>query len=155
MDDARNSKNKKSSYRPRPPFAIVEGAGTDVWSLLGPAAVWVLLMFYKKFNGRNRSNLSVTYREVKSFICERVFGRAIWQLIGFGFIDVKRWGRLERNCSLYGLSDRWRKLTGPTNEDRRAKIGDRLKEIEKLKRERGGGEKRQRIAALRKSLFEA
>ena len=153
------ARNKKRAYRPRPPFAIVEGAGTPPFKKLDPEAVWVLLQFYAKFTGRNRINLSLTYREARETMSERVFSRAIWQLIGFGFIDVERWGRLERNCTLYGFSDRWRRLCGPEVEDRRTKIGATLEEIERLKREKWEegrkSEKRQRIIALQKSVFEA
>ena len=52
-----------------------------------------------------------------------LFSRAIWELIGFGFIDARRFGRLEKNCSIYGLSNRWRRL----NEDIK-----KLDEIERL-----------------------
>jgi hypothetical protein len=159
MDRFRDPKNKKGAYRPRPPFAIVEGAGTAPFKKLTPEAVWVLHKFYSKFTGRNRSDLSVTYRETKETISERVFSRAIWQLIGFGFVDVVRWGCLERNCTLYGFSDRWRRLQGPEAEERRAKIGVVLEEIEKLKREKWPAEKksekRERIRALQKSVFES
>jgi hypothetical protein len=158
MSRFREPKNKKNAYRPRPPFAIVEGAGTPPFKELSPEAVWALLRLYEKFNGRNRSNLSLTFKEASETLARRVFSRAIWQLIGFGFIDVIRWGRLERICTLFGISDRWRRLCGPEARDRRAKIKAVLKEIEILKREKwpeeAKCEKRQRIAALRKSIFE-
>jgi len=159
MDKPRDPKNKKGAYRPRPPFAIVEGAGTSPFKELDPEAVWVLLQLYSKFTGRNRSNLSLTYRETRETMSERVFGRAIWQLLGFGFIDVVRWGRLERNCTLYSLSDRWRRLNTPEAAERRAKIGGTLEEIERLKREKWPegrkSEKRMRIIELQKSVFES
>jgi hypothetical protein len=158
MDKLRESKNKKHAYRPRPPFAIVEGAGTPPFKKLDPEAVWVLLQLYSKFTGRNRSNLSLTYREARETMSERVLNRAIWQLLGYGFIDVVRWGRLERNCTLYGFSDRWRRLNTPEADDRLAKIGAILEDIEKLKREKWPegreSEKRMRIVELQKSLFE-
>jgi hypothetical protein len=159
MGNFREPNNKKGAYRPKPPFAIVEGSGTPPFKKLDPEAVWVLFQLYSKFTGRNRSNLSLTYREARETMSERVFNRAIWQLIGFGFVDVVRWGRLARNCTLYGFSDRWRRLCAPESDNRRAKIGTTLEEIEKLKREkRSEGqklEKRMRITALQKSVFGA
>jgi len=154
----REAKNKKQAYRPRPPFAIVEGAGTPPFKRLSPEAVWALLELYSKFNGRNRGNLSLTFREASRVISGRVFSRASWQLIGFGFTDVNRFGRLERVCTIFGLSDRWRRLCSPEDEGRLAKIEAALEEVEKLKREKWPegrkSEKRERITALRKSVFE-
>lgn len=80
-----------------------------------------------------------------------IFTRWQWQLIGFGFIDVVRSGRLERNCSLYGLSNRWRRLSEkPETLD---EIEQLLNEIERLKREKGSEEKRMKINALRKKAL--
>ena len=160
MANARPEKrrNKKHAYKPRSPFAIVEGAGTPPFKKLSPEAVWVLLELYRKFNGYNRGDLSLTFNEVSRTMSGRVFSRALWELIGFGFIDVNRPGRLERTCTIFGFSDRWRQLRAPEAEDRRAKIGALLEEIEKLKREKWEegrkSEKRQRIAALRRAVFE-
>lgn len=157
--ERRLDKNKRRAFRPRPPFRIVEGAGTEPFQCLSPEAVWTLLRLYAKFNGYNRADLSCTFNEVKDTMSGRVFSRALWQLIGFGFIDVRQFGRLERTCSIFSLSDRWRRLCGVEAAVRRGEIGNRLEEIERLKRERWPSarqsEKRQRIAALRKRVFEA
>ena len=159
MDKSRESKNKRRGYVPSPPFAIIEGSGTEPFDKLYPPAVWVLHRIYKKFNGLNRANLSCTYDEVKNIMSGRVFSRALWELIGFGFLDVKRFGRLERTCSIFALSDRWRRLCGSEAADRRAKIGVLLGDIERLKRESWPKdkkvEKREQIRALRKRIFEA
>jgi len=159
MGNVREPRNKKGAYRPRPPFSIVEGNGTPPFEKLSPEAVWALLQLYSKFKGHNRSNLSLTYAEARPTMCERVFSRALWQLIGFGFIDVVRWGRLERNCTLLGISDRWRRLATPGAVDRLGEIESILEQIEKLKREKWPAdrkeEKRMRIRALQKSVFGA
>ena len=152
-------KKRQRGYRPRPPFAIVEGAGTPPFERLGHEAVWVLLKLYGKFNGKNRSNLSLTYRETKETMCSKVRSRATWQLLGYGFIDVIRWGRLGRNCTIFALSDRWRRLCAPEAEPQLDKIEANLKKIQILQREKcevgSKSEKRQRITALRKEVFDA
>ena len=157
--DPKERKQRQWGYKPRSPFAIVEGAGTPPFNRLSPEAVWVLLKLYAKFNGKNRSDLSLTYRETKETMCSKVRSRATWQLLGYGFIDVKRWGRLERNCTIFALSDRWRRLYAPEAEPQLDKIEAILKKIQILQREKceGGSksEKRQRIAALRKEVFDA
>ena len=142
----------KPAYRPRRPFWTVEGVGSEAWNRLDLGAVGLLMRFYAKFNGYNRGNLSVTYRELKHHVSSLVFTRWIWQLIGYGFLDVKRWGRLERNCSIYALSDRWRRLSeDPGTLDR---IGSMLDAIEKLKREPRRPGKRDEIRALRHQIVD-
>lgn len=155
-----DQRKKPRAYRPRPPMAIVEGSGTPPFDRLSPTAVWVLHKFYKKFNGFNRNNLSLTYSEASEVMSGRVFGRSLWELIGFGFIDIVRWGRLERICTIFALADRWRQYDEPDNpalEDKLNRIQETLNEIEKLKREKWPDErkqeKRERIRALRSLLL--
>jgi hypothetical protein len=147
----RNQNERKKAYQPVPPFKTVEGVGTQPFNRLSPHSVWVLLRFYAKFTGFNRNDLSLTYGQVKSAMSNLLFSRSIWELIGFGFIDVKRFGRLERNCSIFSFSNRWRSLADDSK--RCDAIQAILEEIEHLMRERGSAEKRARIRILRNSLF--
>ena len=120
MGYAKNYLNKKNhrtnnrsskAYKPKPPFRSVEGIGSLAWDRLSPFAVFTLMEFYRKFDGFNRSNLTLSYKEVQPKIANGTFSKAIWELIGFGFIDVQRFGRLERNNSIYGLSNRWERVS--------------------------------------------
>jgi hypothetical protein len=138
------------AYRPRPPFKIIEGADTEPFRRLSPWAVWTLSRFYGKFNGKNRADLSLTYREVKDTMSSVVFIRSIWELVGFGFLNILRFGRLERNASLYALSDRWRSLDDPEKCD---KIKSILEEIRELQRKRAVSCKRAQLNALRNRLL--
>lgn len=141
----------QSAYSPTPPFRTVEGIESAVYSRLHVSSVWVLMEFYIKFNGFNRSNLSLTYKEVGHKMSTLIFSRSIWQLIGFGFIDVKRSGRLERNCSLYGLSNRWCRLS--ENPKRLNEIQSKLDKIEEMKRKKGNVKKRMEMEKLRKEVL--
>lgn len=143
---------KSGAYKPRTPFRTVEGIGTEAWKRLDMGARGLLEEFYNKFNGYNRYDLSIPYREVKHKMASLIFTRWMWQLIGFGFIDIVRQGRLERNCSLYGLSNRWRKLS--KIPDALDEIGGFLKEIERLKREKGSEKKRMKIRELRNKILQ-
>ena len=134
-----------------PPFRTIEGIGTAAWKKLDRGALWVLLKFYEKFNGYNRYDLSVTYKEVKYEMSSRTFSRSIWQLIGYGFLDVRRFGRLERYCSIYGLSNRWRALNN--EPEKLEQIENNLKKIEYLKRQPGSLGKRIEIHSLRNKLL--
>ena len=149
---AKNKNQISGAYKPKKPYRSVEGIGSMPWKKLSRNAVFVLNKFYEKFNGYNRYDLSLTYDEVKNKISNRPFSNALLELLAFGFIDIKRPGRLERECSIYGLSNRWRRL------DEEPKILDEievsLKGIKNLKRKPGGQKKRMRINELRKKVLD-
>lgn len=140
----------KQAYKPKKPFWTIEGVGSEAWKRLDMGAIGLLMKFYEKFNGYNRANLSVTYREIKHKVSSFVFTRWIWQLTGYGFLDIKRQGRLERHCSLYGLGDRWRRLSEePKKLDR---TGSLLAEVERLKRLPGDPDKRVQMSVIRHEI---
>jgi len=128
----------------------VEGVGTPAWEKLDLGAIGILMKFYENFNGYNRYDLSLTYKEVKNKVSSLVFTRFLWQLIGFGFIDIRRVGRLERNCSLYGISDRWRRLS--EEPEVLNEIEKLLKKIDSLKRLPGNLTKRMNMWELRNNV---
>jgi hypothetical protein len=130
-----NTKRYKRSgraYQPKKPFKSVEGADSDAWEMLSPYAVWVLMGFYKKFDGYNRNCLKLSYSEVSNKIANNTFNKAIWELKSFGFIDVVRSGRLERNNTLYALTNRWKGLS--KKPEKLIGISKLLKRAEKAKR---------------------
>lgn len=128
----KQSNQSNRAYKPNPPYAAVEGIESPAYEKLSPHAVWVLLEFYRKFNGFNRSNLSVSYKEVKNKLAPATFNKAIWELLGFGFLDTVRFGRLERNNSIYALSSRWKRLSNSL--ERLDRIEKLLTRAEKVKR---------------------
>jgi len=131
LDMVSRKSNSKGAYKPILTYRSVESIESSAWARLSPHAVWILMEFYKKFNGYNRTNLSPTDREVKGKIASSTFSKSIWELVGYGFIDVKRFGRLERNKALYALSNRWKRLgEKPWKLDR---IGNLLARVEKVK----------------------
>jgi len=142
---------RNHAYKPKKPFKTIEGLGTEPWMRLSRNGVYVLDRFYKKFNGYNRSNLSLTYGEVKDKMSNRLFSSAIWENIGFGFIDIIKQGGLQKECSVYGLSNRWRKLCGEPGK--LTKIEKLLSAIEILKRQRGSSKKRMKIRKIRNEIL--
>ncbi|MBD3155142.1 MAG: hypothetical protein GF368_00620 [Candidatus Aenigmarchaeota archaeon] len=133
-----NHQNKKRykrsgrAYQPKKPFKSVEGADSQAWEMLSHYAVWVLMEFYKKFDGYNRNCLKLSYSEVSNKISNNTFNKAVWQLKGFGFIDIVKSGRLERNNTLYALTNRWKGLS--KKPDKLNTISKLLRRIEKVKR---------------------
>ena len=123
---------QKNAYRPKPPFRSVEGIESLAWSKLSPHAVWVLMEFYGKFDGYNRSNLTLSYSEVRTKMANGTFNKSIWELVGYGFIKVIRFGRLERNNSLYALTNRWKGLN--ENSRKIKKVEKLLSRLERVKR---------------------
>lgn len=139
-------------YSAQSPFKAIEGVDTWPFMRLSPCSVWVLTRFYCKWDGKikNRTNLSLTYKEIRDTMSGVVFLRSIWELIGYGFLDVRRFGRLERNASLYALSSRWRSLNDP---EKCGDIENTLREIRNLQRERSVSGKRAQLSALRHRLL--
>ena len=117
MGGANNHSSKKynpsrKAYKAKTQgFRVVEGVESAAYERLSPHAVWVLMEFYRKFNGFNRNNLTLSYKEMRGKIAEGTYNNAIWELLGFGFIERVRLGRLERNSSLYALTNKWKKLS--------------------------------------------
>ena len=140
-------KTERNAYKPRKPFKAIEGVGTRPWMRLSRNSVYVLNRFYAKFNGYNRDNLSLTYKEMNGKLSGRLFTAALWELMSFGFIDRVRSGRLEKECSIYRLSNRWRKFED--KEETLNEIELRLGKIEELRRKKGSLEKRTEMNKLR------
>jgi hypothetical protein len=80
-----------------------------------------------------------------------IFTRYLWQLIGYGFLDIRRTGRLMRNCSLFGISNRWRKLN--EEPEKLNEIEKLLNQVELLKHQPGNQKKRMKMAKLRNRIL--
>lgn len=112
-------------HQPRKPFKCVEGIGSETMRKLNSFDVLVLTMLYEKFNGYNRNNLDLPFREVKERISKPTFFKSIQRLIAFGFLYVVKKGRInpDKTYSIYGLSDSWRKFEKePAELDRIEKL---------------------------------
>lgn len=119
---------------PRPPFKCVEGIGSQAMRKLTKSDVFVLMMLYERFNGSNRNNLELPFWQVKERISHSTFFRSIQRLCAYGFIRIVRAGQIGegRRCSIYGLSDLWRKFERKPAE--LASIETTLQKIEVLKK---------------------
>lgn len=142
----------RDAYKPRKPFKTVEGLGTEPWKRLSRNGAYVLDRLYSKFTGYNRSDLSLTFREVKNKMSNRLFSAAILETICFGFVVVVKEGGLMRQAKIYGLSNRWRRLLD--KPEKLEKIEALLKEIEILKRKKGDQKKRMKIRTLQKEALD-
>ena len=133
-NNQRSNNESKKAYQAEPPFRQVEGIESPAWDMLTPYGVWVLMELYRKFKGFNRYNLYLSYKEVEHKISNGTFNKSIWELIGYGFIDVKRFGQLEKNNSVYGLSKRWKKLgTKPRKLQEIARLLSHLNKVKRTK----------------------
>ena len=95
----KSNKNKKKAYQPKPPFRTVEGIESLAYEMLLPNDIFVLMEFYRKFNGYNRSDLSLTAKDVEGRVSSATLSKSIWRLVAFGFLDIKRRGSMNRECS--------------------------------------------------------
>jgi len=120
-------------HHPRTPFKCIEGIGSKAMKKLTGSDILVLTMLYEKFNGMNRDNISLPFHEVKERISNATFFKSIQRLVAFGFIRIVKSGRIGegQRCSIYGLSDLWRKFErNPAELERIEKV---LKKIDILK----------------------
>ncbi len=65
--------------------------------------------FKAKYNGKkeNSRNLSLTYAEMEPLMSWGRFKKSIDRLISRGFIDLVEHRPHSRDCTIYGLSNRW------------------------------------------------
>ena len=60
-----NSKGRSNKvYKPKKPFRSVEGIESPAWEQLSVHAIWILMEFYKCFDGYNRNCLYLSYKTV-------------------------------------------------------------------------------------------
>lgn len=75
-------------------------------------AINVLIMFITKYSMQNEGkNLCVTHSETKGFMAPATFAKAKLWCMALGFLHCTRYGRLERNASVYDLTTKWRHLS--------------------------------------------
>ena len=102
-----NMKKKKKRY---PPFVMLSNKMIDskAWQELSCYARTVYIEIKRRYNGKNDSNLSYTYREASKLMQRRTFTKALRELVNNGLIDIIRSGGLYRKINKFGLSDRWK-----------------------------------------------
>lgn len=119
FEKKKSKQNKTQGRKLKEPFCAVEGphgvrllgcgcSGGSIWQMLSPNAVFLFLEFYRKYRGGDSRNLCVTYKEMAGKLSSGSYSLAIWELLCCGFLDRVKIGRLEREASIYGFSDRWK-----------------------------------------------
>lgn len=100
-------KKEKKRY---PPFVMIPHKMIDskAWQELSCYAVRVYIEIRRRYNGKNDSNLSYTYRESDKIMSRKRFTKALKELVNNGLIDIIRSGGLYRKSNIFGLSDRWK-----------------------------------------------
>jgi len=100
-------KKKKKRY---PPFVMLPNKMIDskAWKELSCYARTVYIEIKRRYNGKNDSNLSYTYREGIKIMTRNRFSKALKELVNNGLIDIIRSGGLYRKSNIFGLSDRWK-----------------------------------------------
>lgn len=100
-------------------------AECEAFKRLNPIDVYVAAKYWGKYNLYNKDNLCVTYSEVKGKVSTATFSKSKLWIRAFGFFYVVRFGRLERNATVMGISGKWEHLI---------KYLDKLDRIERLLR---------------------
>jgi hypothetical protein len=83
---------------------------SEAWEGLTVHDRWLYFEFKYRFYGDNDHRIIFTYKEAKEIMSESAFIKSRNQLIERGLIDVVRRGGLEKQPTIYGISDRWKKF---------------------------------------------
>ena len=84
--------------------------GSEAWKGLKANTKWLYFEFRYRFYGDNEKHIIFTYLEARKIMSEKAFIKSRNKLIERGFIDVIKRGGLEKQPTIYGLSDRWKKF---------------------------------------------
>ena len=82
---------------------------SEAWKGLKAHTKWLYFEFKLRWYGDNTRNIILTYIEANKIMSIDTFINDRKLLIERGFIDVIRRGGLEKQCMIYGLSNRWKK----------------------------------------------
>ena len=81
---------------------------SEAWRSLSGNAIKVYIMLLRKRNGANDRDLSLTYRELQGYLSVATFRKCMIALVEAGFIDLVRKGGLQKQCNIFGISERWK-----------------------------------------------
>lgn len=107
-------------------------AQSDAFNRLNPIDVFVLSKYWGKYTPNNKDNLSVTNSEIKNKASTATFSKSKLRIRAFGFVYVVKFGRLERNATIFAICGKWEHLS--KNPDKLDRIESLLKRHEKVKR---------------------
>ena len=104
MGSNRRNNQIKGQYYP----LIYQMIDSLAWHNLSGNSIMVFLQLMRKRTGYNDSDLSLTYKEMEGRISRATLRKCFIELVEKGFIDMMRQGGLEKQCNIYGISERWR-----------------------------------------------
>lgn len=82
---------------------------SEAWKGLKAHTKWLYFEYKLRWYGDNTRNIILTYIEANKIMSIDTFINDRKLLIERGFIDVIKRGGLEKQCMIYGLSNRWKK----------------------------------------------
>ncbi len=104
-------KKKKNRDKIDGSYSVLEHnlANSEAFKDLNIHTKWLYMEFKLRFHGDNKKHIILTYKEAIKFMSIGTFIKSRNKLIERGFIDVIKRGGLEKQCMIYGLSNRWKK----------------------------------------------
>jgi len=82
---------------------------SEAWKGLKAHTKWLYFEYKLRWYGDNTRNIILTYIEAHKIMSINTFINDRKLLIERGFIDLIKRGGLEKQCMIYGLSNRWKK----------------------------------------------
>ena len=103
-------KKKKNRNSIDGDFSYIEHniINSEAWKGLKAHTKWLYFEYKLKWHGDNTRNIVFTYTEANKIMAKDTFIKDRKLLIERGFIDVIKRGGLEKQCMIYGLSNRWK-----------------------------------------------
>ena len=79
---------------------------SPAWKDLSPTDKVIYIQIYRQYNGRNDHDLKLPYSQMD--FAPATISKSLRHLVDVGLIDIIKQGGLFKNCSIYGLSTRWK-----------------------------------------------
>ena len=83
---------------------------SEAFKKLTNASRVAYLLLKSQIKNGDQKEIIFPYAHAQPYMNRNTFGRAIKQLIEFGFIEKMQYGGLYRRTNVYRLSEKWRKI---------------------------------------------
>jgi len=102
---------KKKKNKINGNYSVIEHniINSKAWKGLKAHTKWLYIEYKLRWYGDNTRNIILTYTEANKIMSIDTFVNDRKLLIERGFIDIVKRGGLEKQCMIYGLSNRWKK----------------------------------------------
>ncbi|MBA7581159.1 hypothetical protein ES708_23061 [subsurface metagenome] len=105
-------KKKKRGFEIDGTYSVIEHklADSEAFKDLNLSTKWLYMEFKFRFHGDNERHIIFTYKEAIKIMNNITFIKSRDRLLENGLIDIVKRGGFNKEPTIYGLSDRWKKF---------------------------------------------